>query len=36
MSKKTNQEKKPGDPKDDFAEAHKEVTYIYDEPDSYE
>jgi hypothetical protein len=35
-AKKTNQEKKPDDPKGDFPEAHKEVNYIYGGPDSYE
>jgi hypothetical protein len=35
-AKKTNQEKKPEEPKGDFPEAHKEVNYIYGGPDSYE
>jgi hypothetical protein len=35
-AKKADQEKKPEDTKGDFPEAHKEVNYIYDGPDSYE
>jgi hypothetical protein len=31
-AKKTNQEKKPDDPKGDFPEADKEVSYIYGGP----
>jgi hypothetical protein len=31
-----NQEKKPKDPKGDFPKAHKEVSYIFGGPDSYE
>jgi hypothetical protein len=31
-----DQEKRPEDPKGDFAEAHKEVNYIFCGPDSYE
>jgi hypothetical protein len=34
MAKKTDQEKKPEDPKGDFFEAHKEVNYIYGGPNS--
>jgi hypothetical protein len=36
MTKKADQEKKPEDPNGDFPEAHKEVNYIYDGPDSDE
>jgi hypothetical protein len=36
LAKKVKQDKKPEDPKGDFPEAHKEVNYIYDGPDSYE
>jgi hypothetical protein len=36
MAKGFDQEKKPEEPKGDFAEAHKEVNYIYGGPDSYE
>jgi hypothetical protein len=36
MAKKSDQEKKPEDPKGDFSEAHKVVNYIYGGPDSYE
>jgi hypothetical protein len=35
-TKNADQEKKTKDPKGDFAEAHKEVNYIYGGPDSYE
>jgi hypothetical protein len=35
-AKKVEQDKKPGDPKGDFPEAHKEINYIYGGPDSYE
>jgi hypothetical protein len=36
MAKGANQEKKPKEPKGDFLEAHKEVNYIYGDPNSYE
>jgi hypothetical protein len=36
MAKWANQEKKSKEPKGDFPEAHKEVNYIYGDPDSYE
>jgi hypothetical protein len=36
MAKPADQEKKPEDPMGDFPEAHKEVTYIFGGPDSYE
>jgi hypothetical protein len=36
MVKKANREKKHEDSKGSFPEAHKEVNYIYGEPDSYE
>jgi hypothetical protein len=36
MTKGTDQEKKPKEPKGDFPEARKEVNYIYGGPDSYE
>jgi hypothetical protein len=36
MAKGADQEKKPEEPKGDFAEAHTEVNYIYGGPDSYE
>jgi hypothetical protein len=32
MAKGFDQEKKPEEPKGDFAEAHKEVNYIYGGP----
>jgi hypothetical protein len=36
IAKKAGQEKKPKDPKGGLPEAHKEVNYIYCEPDSYD
>jgi hypothetical protein len=36
MAKSANHEKKPKDPKGDFPEAHKEVNYMFSDPDSYE
>jgi hypothetical protein len=36
MAKVADQEKKPEDPKGDFLEAHREVNYIFNGPDSYE
>jgi hypothetical protein len=36
MAKPANHEKKPEDPKGDFPEAHKEVNYIFGDPNSYE
>jgi hypothetical protein len=36
MTKGTDQVKKPEESKGDFPEAHKEVNYIYGDPDSYE
>jgi hypothetical protein len=36
MAKGADQEKKPDDPKGNFLEAHKEVNYIYGDPESYE
>jgi hypothetical protein len=36
MAKGANQEKKLKEPKGDFLEAHKEVNYIYGDPNSYE
>jgi hypothetical protein len=36
MTKKADQEKKPKEPKGDFPEVHKEVSYIYGGPNSYE
>jgi hypothetical protein len=35
-AKKTDQDKKPKDPKGDFPKARKEVNYIFSWPDSYE
>jgi hypothetical protein len=35
-AKKTDQDKKPEDPKGDFPKARKEVNYIFSWPDSYE
>jgi hypothetical protein len=35
-AKGTDQEKKPKEPKGEFPDAHKEVSYIYGGPDSYE
>jgi hypothetical protein len=35
-AKGTDHEKKPKEPKGEFPEAHKEVSYIYGGPDSYE
>jgi hypothetical protein len=35
-AKGANQEKKPEEPKGDFLEAHKEVNYIYGDPESHE
>jgi hypothetical protein len=35
-AKKGDQEKKPGEPNGDFLKPHKEVTYIYGGPESYE
>jgi hypothetical protein len=36
MAKGVDQEKNPEEPKGDFLEAHKEVNYIYGDPNSYE
>jgi hypothetical protein len=35
-AKGANQEKKPEEPKGDFLKPHKEVNYIYGDPDLYE
>jgi hypothetical protein len=36
MAKGVDQEKKPEELKGDFHDAHKEVNYIYGDPDTYE
>jgi hypothetical protein len=36
MAKPADHEKKPEDPKGNFPEVHKEVNYIFGDPDWYE